>query len=562
MAALVDGGFVVTWTSTSQDGSYAGIYARRFAVDGTAVGREVLINATTAGSKFVGSTHGSEQVATLANGRVVQVWGSDVDYQVYARLINIPGAETTPPAAPTIAGFSPDTGALGDRLTSDNTPILSGTAEADSYVRIYDGATLVGWTLAANGVEWMTTLLPLGDGPHSLTATATDFAANESEASVPLAVTIDTVAPAAGVLSFTGLTDTGSSASDGITQDNSFGLNLAGNGAGTVAYQRSSNGGSTWSATGTSQASLADGSYQFRAVVTDAPANSAATAVIQVTVDRSAPAAPGIAGFADDTAPTGDGVTTDNTLILSGAAEAGTLVQLSDGLTLVGSAVATGGNWSIAPAALATGPHSFTAKATDVAGNPSGASSPILVTVVLGTVATPTFSKAAGTYSTPQTVAISCATAGATIHYTTDGRTPTESDPVIPSGGTVLVDRTLTLKAKAWKPAWIPSTVRSAVYTMKVATPTFSPDGAGTDTPQSVRISCATPGVAIHYTTNGLTPTESDPVIASGSSLLVDHSLTRKAKAWRSGWTASGIKSATYTISEGGQGGGEGENDG
>jgi len=173
-----------------------------------------------------------------------------------------------------------------------------------------------------------------------------------------------------------------------------------------------------------------------------------------------------------------------------------------------------------------------------------------------GTVATPTFSPAPGAYSTPQTVTVRCATPGVTIRYTTNGLTPTERDPVIASGGTVLMDRTLTLKAKAWKPAWNPSNVSSAVYTMTVATPIFSSSGGNSENPGNVTITCATPGVTIRYTTDGSTPTTSHPVISSGSSLLIDHSLTLKAKAWRSGWTASGIRSATFTIGSGGGGDG------
>src|SRR5439155_21669199 len=41
--------------------------------------------------------------------------------------------------------------------------------------------------------------------------------------------TVDTVAPTAGTLSFTGLTDTGSSQSPAITQDGTFDLSLSGN---------------------------------------------------------------------------------------------------------------------------------------------------------------------------------------------------------------------------------------------------------------------------------------------------------------------------------------------
>lgn len=45
-------------------------------------------------------------------------------------------------------------------------------------------------------------------------------------------------------------------------------------------------------------------------------------------------------------------------------------------------------------------------------------------------VATPTFSPATGTFTSAQSVTLSCATAGATIRYTTNGNDPTESSPV------------------------------------------------------------------------------------------------------------------------------------
>ena len=69
---------------------------------------------------------------------------------------------------------------------------------------------------------------------------------------------------------------------------------------------------------------------------------------------------------------TSGGVTKDNTLGLSGTvSDAGGVssVQIYDGATLLGPATVSSGNWSYTTAALADGSHSFTAKATDTAGN-------------------------------------------------------------------------------------------------------------------------------------------------------------------------------------------------
>lgn len=82
---------------------------------------------------------------------------------------------------------------------------------------------------------------------------------------------------------------------------------------------------------------------------------------------------------------------------------------------------------------------------------------------------------------------------------------------------------------------------------LTVARPIFSV-AEGSITATQVQIVCGTPGSVIHYTTNGSDPTESDPVVTSGGTVLVDHSLTLKARAFRSGFTTSAVKSAAYTV--------------
>jgi hypothetical protein len=81
-----------------------------------------------------------------------------------------------------------------------------------------------------------------------------------------------------------------------------------------------------------------------------------------------------------------------------------------------------------------------------------------------GTVATPTFSPGGGSYSTAQQVTISGATSGATVHYTTDGSTPTGSSPVY--GGAITISSTTTLKAIAVKSGSTDSAVATATYTI------------------------------------------------------------------------------------------------
>ena len=75
---------------------------------------------------------------------------------------------------------------------------------------------------------------------------------------------------------------------------------------------------------------------------------------------------------------------------------------------------------------------------------------------------TPTFSPAAGTFLTAQSVEISSETEGATIYYTVDGSEPTEKSPVYTEA--ISVNETTTIKAIAVKEEYSNSAVASATY--------------------------------------------------------------------------------------------------
>ncbi|MCP4856076.1 MAG: hypothetical protein GY903_16450, partial [Fuerstiella sp.] len=131
--------------------------------------------------------------------------------------------DTAAPATPGIPDLdaSSDTGSSNtDDITADTTPTISGTAEPNGIVEIFDGGTSLGTTTANGTGDWTFTASTLADGLHNLTAAATDAAGNVSAASGVLTVTIDTAAPATPATpDLDAGSDTGSSNTDDITAD-------------------------------------------------------------------------------------------------------------------------------------------------------------------------------------------------------------------------------------------------------------------------------------------------------------------------------------------------------
>src|SRR5450631_1960903 len=324
----------------------------------------------------------------------------------YAMAVTI---DTVAPVAPSITSFSPDTGTVGDGITDANVLTVTGSAEANSTVKVYDGATLLGSATANGSGAWTYTTAALSNGGHSLTATATDAAGNTGVASSAMAVTIDTVAPVApSITSFS--PDTGT-VGDGITDANVLTVTGSAEANSTVNVydgatllgSATANGSGAWSF---ATAALSNGGHSLTATATDAAGNTGvASSAIAVTIDTVAPVAPTITSFTPDSGVVGDHITNGSTVTLTGAAEANSTVNVYDGATLLGNAIANGsGACTYTTAALSNGGHSLTATATDAAGNTGVASSAMAVTI--DTVAPVAPSIVTETFITPSVVTL------------------------------------------------------------------------------------------------------------------------------------------------------------
>lgn len=294
-----------------------------------------------------------------------------------------------------------------DRITSITTPTLTGTTTAATTLTVYDAGVQIGSSYSVTAT-WSLALAPLADGSHTITTKATDAAGNLGPISTALVVVVDTVAPpAASIPTLVATTsDTGRSTTDRITTQTKpvfFGTNES------KAIIKLYEGGTqlgTYTPTSTSYSVastlLGQGTHTVTVTTTDVAGNlGPSSTATTFTIDITAPAAPSVPvlTLASDTGVSdSDRITKLTRPYLVGTAEDNASVRLYDGAVATGTAgiAATGGAYSAyASTTLVNGAHTFSARATDVAGNLS-VSSPSSVVTVDTVVPTVTVNQAAG----------------------------------------------------------------------------------------------------------------------------------------------------------------------
>ncbi|MCS9562731.1 Ig-like domain-containing protein [Pseudomonas aeruginosa] len=328
------------------------------------------IGQTTAdGSGNWSFTPGSQ----LPNGTVVNVTASDA-----AGNTSLPATTTVDSSLPSIPQVDPSNGS-----------VISGTADAGNTIIITDGnGNPIGQVTADGSGNWsFTPGIPLPDG----TVVNVVARSPSNVDSAPAVITVDGVAPAAPVIDPSNGTEISGTAEAGATV-------ILTDGGGNPIGQATADGSGNW--TFTPSTPLANGTV-INAVAQDPAGNTSGPA--SVTVDAIAPPAPVI--------------DPSNGVVISGTAEAGATVILTDGNgNPIGQVTADGsGNWAFTPATPLANGTVINALAQDAAGNNSG---PASTTVDSLAPAAPVIDPSNGS------VIAGTAEAGATVILTDGGGNP------------------------------------------------------------------------------------------------------------------------------------------
>jgi hypothetical protein len=218
----------------------------------------------------------------------------------------------------------------------------------------------------------------------------------------------------------------------------------------------------------------------------------------------------------------------------------------------VGSTIyyTTNGSAPTNASTLYTGPITITGAMTIKAKAYEGyqtASDVLTAAYTITAVATPVGNPVAGTVLADSTVALTCATGGSAIRYTTNGDTPSATSTLYTTP--IVIPATTVVKAIGTKATYANSAVFTATYTVAtVATPTADPVAGAVLANSEVALSTVTGGSTIYYTRDGSTPTIESTEYTVPLVMLVGQTI--KAIAVKDGLTSSVVFSGDYSIAQ------------
>jgi len=322
--------------------------------------------------------------------------------------------DTTLPSAPNLALVLDTGSSSSDKITSVGVLNVTGVEQGATVDYSIDGGTT--WTSSFFATE----------GSNTVYVRQTDKAGNVGTSN-SLTFTLDTAALAPTVSLNS---DTGSSTTDKITNVGTLALGGTESGA-LVEY--SIDGGITW----TSSFTANEGSNTVAVRQTDKAGNvSVSSSPLTFTLDTSAPSAPSL-GLNNDTGTSGDNITKDGTLKVTGLETNAKLEYSTDN-----------SNWTTTFTA-SEGSNTVYVRQTDVAGNVSVSSSPLTFTLdttaAAPTMALTTDSGVSGSdkISNVGTLNVTGTETNALIEYSIDsGAHWTSSFTAIEGSNTVLVRQT------------------------------------------------------------------------------------------------------------------------
>ncbi|MCR4317374.1 MAG: FG-GAP-like repeat-containing protein [Planctomycetes bacterium] len=289
---------------------------------------------------------------------------------------------TAPPAPSlvTLAAGSDSGSSNADGITNVTMPTINvtasdfGTAPAGGSITVIasNGVADIGQTTLSGSSGSVTLTSALADGSNQVLVRAVDAVGNASE-SVALVIDVDTVSPNAPTIALAPASDSGDSASDGITNDGTPALEGTAEAASTISVSDTGatiSGQTSVGALGDfslTLTSIADGSYSVSATATDVAGNASVSSnSFSLTIDTIAPTGTSV------TINSGGAITNNASVSVALTATGASGMQIAyDGTADTESFVvfASTDSGTLSPAS--TGTRTVSAKFRDVAGNVS-----------------------------------------------------------------------------------------------------------------------------------------------------------------------------------------------